>query len=59
LNAILPLSYVPAVQLRRGADLTSGKRLETSDDEHVIISKMFENRGGAIYVKKINRWNIL
>jgi hypothetical protein len=53
------MTYIPACPLRRGADLTSGRRLENQDDEHVLISRMFEGRGGVAYVKKVNRWNVL
>lgn len=59
LNALLPMSYIPACSLPRGADLTSGRRLDNQDDEYVLISRMFENRGGVTYIKKVNRWNIL
>jgi hypothetical protein len=53
------MSYIPASSLPLAADLTSGRRLDAQDDEFVLISRMFQNRGGVIYVKKVNRWNII
>lgn len=56
LTALLPMSYIPACPIPHGADLTSGRRLDPSDDEYILIAHMFEGRGGVIYVKKVNRW---
>jgi hypothetical protein len=59
LTALLPMSYIPAASILQGADLTSGRRLDPNDDEFVLISRMFEGRGGVIYVKKVNRWCVM
>lgn len=58
-TALLPMSYVPASPITLGADLTSGRRLDPSDDEFILISRMFEGRGGVKYVKKVNRWCVM
>ena len=33
-------------------------RLDQEDDDYLIISRMFANRGGVVYVKKIMNWII-
>lgn len=52
------MSYVPAVTLLVGASNVSGKRLETDDDEFLLIERMFQFKGGIVYLKKINLWAI-
>jgi hypothetical protein len=51
------MSYVPAVPILAGASDISGKRLEPDDDEFLLIERMFQNKGGIIYLKKINLWS--
>jgi hypothetical protein len=53
------MSYIPSSTLLLGADYTSGRRLDCEDDEYILFDKMFSNRGGVAYVKKISKWIIL
>jgi hypothetical protein len=50
------MSYVPAATLLVGAGNVSGKRLEADDDEFLLIERMFQFKGGIVYLKKINLW---
>lgn len=58
LKALLPMSYVPARPLFHGTSKVSSRRLEEDDDDHLLISKMFSNRGGVVYIKKVVAWVI-
>jgi hypothetical protein len=52
------MSYVPAASLIVGASDVVGKRLEADDDEFLLIERMFQYKGGIVYLKKINLWTI-
>ena len=52
------MSYVPAAPMLSGAGNVCGKRLEADDDEFLLIDRMFQFKGGIVYLKKISLWAI-
>ena len=56
LKALLPMTYIPAHPILKNAPKITSKRLDQEDDDYLLISKMFLNRGGVVYIKKITNW---
>ena len=59
LKQLLDLSYFPCHRIHHGSPNVTSKRLDTEDEDHRILSEMFEDRGGLIYAKKICKWSLL
>ena len=58
LKALLSMSYVPFYPVLNKSSRITSKRLDEEDDDFILISKMFMNRGGVVYLKKITNWII-
>ncbi len=58
LKALLPMSYIPASPVLSKSIKITSRRLDEEDDDFILISKMFMNRGGVVYLKKIVNWII-
>ena len=56
LKALLPMSYIPAYPILKKAPKITSRRLQQDDDDYLLISKMFESRGGVVYIKKLTNW---
>jgi hypothetical protein len=53
------MSYVPPLPLSRHSKSTvSALRLDESYDDYQLIAKMFESRGGVVYVRKVCGWGL-
>ena len=52
------MSYVPCEPILHKASKITSKRLDEEHDDFVLIAKMFQLRGGVVYVKKIAAWVI-
>lgn len=58
LQSLLSMSYIPTKPVARRQGRVVGFRLDEEDDDFVLIDRMFLNRGGVAYIKKIMIWRL-